>query len=95
VYRRSNGAARRRWQRRLLCEVKSLAYDCTTCVGKLYMLEGDCVDMESCIAFFQRLAPEVRAIHTYSGACLDTCYRRRGDTWQVIPPPEPEEARRG
>jgi hypothetical protein len=72
-----------------MCEVRSLTYDATTRVGKLYMTDGDCVDMEGCIAFFQRLAPEVRAIHTYSGACLDTCYRRRGSTWQVVPPPEP------
>jgi hypothetical protein len=67
--------------------VKSLAYDCITRVGVLRMAAGDCCDMQGCVRLFERIAPEVRAVHTFSGDVLDTCYRKRGGVWQVIPPP--------
>lgn len=49
----------------------------------LFMVAGDCCDMDGATALAATLMPEVEVIRTYSGADLATIYQRRGDGWRA------------
>lgn len=68
----------------LQCDVVSAAYDFGTKLGRLWMVEGDCCDMDGCIAFFKSIDPHVNRIETYSGNTADTVYMLRSSEWQAL-----------
>jgi hypothetical protein len=68
------------------CSVFGLSYDFATKHGVLNMDENNACDMSGCIAFFQRIDPNVKAIQTVAGGCDDTSYRLVGKEWKAIPP---------
>jgi hypothetical protein len=74
------------WDERLKCHVVSLAYDCCSHTGQLYLLDGDCCDMTGCVALFKGIDPKVTAINTYSGDKADTVYRKEGTEWKALLP---------
>lgn len=68
------------------CSVSSISYDFPNNEGVLMMAEGNCCDMDGCIAFFKRIDPKVQAIQTGSGDVLDTSYRLVGMEWKASLP---------
>ena len=68
----------------LICHVRSANYDFRERLGRLDMEEGDCCDMEGCIAFFEAIDPDVQAIETFSGPERDTTYVRRPKGWEAL-----------
>lgn len=72
------------WDERLKCHVVSLTYEFHTHTGQLYLLDGDCCDMTGCVALFEGIDPEVKAIKTYSGDKADTVYRKKGTEWNAL-----------
>jgi len=77
------------WDKRLKCNVVSLAYDFHSHTGQLYLLDGDCCDMTGCVALFEEIDPKVTAINTYSGDHADTVYRKEGKEWNALLPSKP------
>jgi hypothetical protein len=74
---------------RLMCHVVSLAYDFRNHTGQLYVGDGECCDMSGCVALFEGIDPEVKAVNTFAGDQADTAYRKKGNDWSVIPPSVP------
>ena len=68
------------------CPVQQIHYDFVTHIGQAVLLEGHCTDMRSVIRYFCAIDPHVQRILTVSGAQLDTCYVRHGETWQARQP---------
>jgi hypothetical protein len=69
----------------LVCSVSDLAYDFTTCTGKLKMPDNACCDMSACIELFTRIDRNVKRIDTFAGDKADTAYiRKRGNMWVAI-----------
>jgi hypothetical protein len=72
---------------RLACVPERLVYDFTTRTGHLYMLQGDCCDMQGAVALFQAIDPRVVRVVTASGDALDTCYETQRGGWVAKGPP--------
>lgn len=71
----------------LKCEVISISYHFKASVGSLCMGEGNCCDMNGCIAFFEAIDPGVRVIDTHAGGEPDVSYcKRRDGTWTSLAP---------
>lgn len=65
----------------LQCAVYDITYNFPTRTGVLLMEDGNCCDMSGCIAFFQRIDPEVTSIFTKAGNEPDTTYVKTADGW--------------
>ena len=58
------------------CFVETVAYDFQHLRGTVWVSSSGCTDMGGCIAFFERIDPNVRLIETFSDDKADTTYRR-------------------
>lgn len=67
----------------LQCQPLSMAYDFGERLGMLVIAEGECTDMTGCIAFFERIDPNVRQIQTVAGDEFDTVYTRTPGGWEA------------
>jgi hypothetical protein len=76
------------WDKRLMCDVVSLAHDFSSHTGQLYLPEGDCCDMKGCVTMFEGIDSKVTAINTYSGGKSDTIYLKDGTEWHALMPSE-------
>jgi hypothetical protein len=47
------------------------------------MADGNCCDMDGCVAVFTAIDPQVCAIATFSGINKDTVYTRYGERWEA------------
>ena len=68
----------------LQCYVRSVSYDFNEKRGVAYLDEGSCTDMSGCIAFFERIDPEVLNIMTVADKKDDTLYTRRNGEWTAL-----------
>lgn len=68
-------------------------YDCAERRGCVFMPNHCSTDMSGTIELFCQIDPAVRAILTYAGDRLDTCYRLRGNERVATPPPSPRGVR--
>lgn len=75
------------WLPNMVCHVISLDYNFAQRLGRLFMIDGVCCDMEGCIATFMKIDRKVELIFTFSGKQQDTVYRKvkRGQ-WEVFMP---------
>lgn len=71
------------WDKRLQCYVNGLDYDFRLRKGMLYMVEGSHCDGPGCVALFEGIDPEVKAIHTYSGDWIDMIYGKNDGKWEA------------
>lgn len=74
------------WDERLMCRVLSLTYDFRSQTGRLHMADGDCCDMEGCVALFQGIDPQATTIKTFSGSIPDMIYHKHGGDWSALVP---------
>ena len=63
--------------------VISVTYEWGCGIGVLYQSAGCCTDMSGCIAFFERIDPNVQTIVTVAGLLFDAVYVKRDGEWQV------------
>jgi hypothetical protein len=65
------------------CVPLELHYDFAATTGALIMADGECCDMQACIALFAGIDPGVGVIVTFSGIDKDAVYMRHGQGWQA------------
>jgi hypothetical protein len=68
----------------LQCRILSLECEFGRKEVWLQFPEGDCCDMNGCIAFVTRIWSGFERIYTRSGARPDTAYFRHEDTWKAM-----------
>ena len=60
----------------LQCDVLEIRYDLRTRLGAVFIANGGCTDMSSCVDLFLRIDPYVRVIFTFSDGEPDTSYHQ-------------------
>jgi hypothetical protein len=67
----------------LRCVPLELHYDFAAATGALIMADGECCDMQGCVALFTAIDPAVGVIVTFAGIEKDSVYVRHGRGWEA------------
>jgi len=74
------------------CGIIKMEYDFVERVGKIWFPDKECCDFAGCVEWFKKIDKGVRAIMTFSGEYIDTCYylSKKDEKWGYAPFPRIE-----